>query len=68
MRKAIKELERMAKRKNLQGNRPYVAVQMQKEVYQMELARALKGLEPVYKWQWYSDDVNDETKPVGVND
>lgn len=54
LKKAIKLMERLEKKKNLQGNRPYVAVQMQKEVYQMELVRALGGKEPAYKLMWYS--------------
>ena len=55
LKKSIKYYELLGKRKNLKGNRPYVAVSMTLGVLKTELARALAGQEPMYKAQDYSE-------------
>ena len=61
LKKAIAYNKRLLKIPNLQGNRPYVAVQMMIEVLEAELNRAQSGKPPMYKAQSYSD-LSNETK------
>lgn len=54
LKEGIAYLEKLEKEPNLEGYRPYTAVKMQKEVYQAELNRALKGEKPMYETPEYA--------------
>lgn len=54
LKEGIAYLEKLEKKPNLEGYRPYTAVKMQKQVYQAELFRALKGEKPMYQTPHYA--------------
>ena len=59
LKQQIAYYKKLGQRKNLTGNRPYVAVQMTLEVLEAELKLAQAGKQPMYKYQLYSNLANE---------